>query len=99
MDNVQIFIEHLLKEKNLPGLDQEVHDQLVTDLSIRLTKYINKRVLESMPEGAMIGLEQLLGSEQPDENQIQEYINKNSEDLMGITSTAMAEFRQLYLGE
>jgi hypothetical protein len=99
MDNVQIFIEQLLRDKDMPELDQDVKDQLVKDLSDRLTKYINKRVIESLPEEDLPELEQLIDSENPDQTKIQEYIATKSIDLVGVTTKAMDEFRKIYLGE
>lgn len=97
MDNVELFIEQLLKEKKMPEVDNEVHTQLVHDLSDRLTKLINRRVIESLPPEALPGLEKLLDTGNPDQQKIQEYISKHSQDLVGITSKTMNEFRQMYL--
>lgn len=99
MDNVNQFIEQLIKDQGLPQLDEAVHKQMVSDLSVRLTQFLNKRLIEAVPPEAMPELEQLLDQQPPDMSKIQEFIASKLPNMVEITANAMVEFRSLYLGD
>ena len=97
MDNINQYAEQLLKDKNIPELDDAIHKQLVSDLSNRLIDFINRRVVESMPAEAVNEFNKLLDG-QPSPDQVQEFINNNVPDKDKIILNAMIEFRAAYIG-
>ena len=99
MDTKQEFIKQLLKEIGTPDdLDSEVYDRLVNDLSERLTKYINRRIIESLPEQDLTQLDKLFNESKPDQAVIQQYITEHVADPIEVTAKAMTDFRLIYLG-
>lgn len=99
MDNVSQFIEQLIKDQGMPQLDEDVHKQLVGDLSGRFTQFLNKRLIEAVPPEDMPELEQLLDQQPPDMTKIQEFMASKLPNTMEITANSMVEFRSLYLGD
>lgn len=93
------FIAQLLQDKGLPpGLDPEVRSQLVSDLSTRVTDLINRRLIESMSEEQARNFNRILDQEPADPTAIQQFITENIKNKEEITSGALLEFRELYLG-
>lgn len=92
------FIKDLLKEKGLPAnLEPAVYDRLVKDLSERVEKIVNKRLIDSLSDEQFDQLEKLSASS-PNEQAVQDFINANVPNKDKIVALALAEFRQLYLG-
>jgi hypothetical protein len=100
MDSRQEFIAQLLKDIGTPdGMDKEVYARLVADLSERLTKFINRRIIEALPESDLPGLEKLMKEPHPNQELLQQYINQHLPNPVDVTAKAMDEFRRLYLGK
>ncbi len=97
-ESIDDFIEQMLADKGLPALDPDVHEQLVADLGDRLTKLINRRVIESLPEKALPEFESITKEQPLNEQKMQNFIKHNISDLRQVTLDAMVEFRSLYLG-
>lgn len=99
MDSRQEFITQLLKDSGIPDdLDREVYGRLVADLSQRLTKFINRRIIEALPESDLEGLEKLMRDSHPNQELLQRYIDEHLPNPVEVTAKAMNEFRRLYLG-
>lgn len=97
MDNIDQFIDLILKEKGLGDLDADVMAQLKQDLASRLTMLINRRLVEALPEDKLAELERLLSDQPQDQMKIQNYLSSNIPNLSEITINAMQEFKSLYL--
>lgn len=96
---IEQFVKQLLQEKELPdNLDPEVYDRLVKDLTDRVTNLINKRLIESLKEDQVNELEQLIDSNSNDPEALQKFIEENVPNKEQITTSALMEFRELYLG-
>lgn len=93
------FITQLLQDKGLPpSLGPEVRSQLVSDLTTRVTDLINKRLIEGMSEEQVRNFNRILDQEPIDSTAIQQFITENIKNKEEITSGALLEFRELYLG-
>jgi hypothetical protein len=99
MDNIDHFVEILLKEKGVTGVDEEVLAGLKKDLSSRLVQFINKRVIESLPESNRKELNSLIESSPVDNIKIQNFLSSHIINLPEIIINAMQEFKRLYSGE
>jgi DNA replication protein DnaD len=96
---IEQFVKQLLREKGLPqNLDEEVYNKLISDLSLRLENLINKRVIESLNDEQLGQFEQIIDNESDDTEKIQKFIEKNVPEREQITTSALMEFRDLYLG-
>jgi succinate dehydrogenase flavin-adding protein (antitoxin of CptAB toxin-antitoxin module) len=63
-----------------------------------LENLINKRVIESLNDEQLGQFEQIIDNEPDDTEKIQKFIEKNVPEREQITTSALMEFRDLYLG-
>jgi hypothetical protein len=93
------FIQQLLAERGIPeSVDEETRQQLAEDLSSRLNDFINKRLIESMPEDVLAKFEEQLDSGNATTESLQQFVADNLPDKEQVTANALMEFRALYLG-
>lgn len=93
------FIEDLFKEKGLPETtDPEVKARLKSDLSSRIMDLINRRIIESLDESQLKDFNEILDREPEDPQAVHKFIEDNVKSKEEITTAALLEFRQLYLG-
>lgn len=97
-DALEEFINDMLAQKKLPGVDEQVHTQLVSDLKNRLMDQIDRAVVEGLPSDRIDGFNELLDKE-ADDQEIQRYIVESGVDSRRISLETMLRFRALYLGE
>jgi DNA replication protein DnaD len=96
---IEQFVKQLLQEKGLPeNLNQEVYNKLVSDLTTRVGDLINRRVIESLNEEQLGRFEHLIDTEPENTEAVQKFIEENVENKEQITTAALIEFRELYLG-
>lgn len=96
---MELYILQLLHDKGIPDdLDQEVHDQLIHDLTDRAVNLINKRMIEAVPEDQLPALEQLITEHPDDAERFQQFLSAHVPDQQEIATRALVEFRALYLG-
>jgi hypothetical protein len=93
------FVKQLLQEKGLPdNLDPEVYNKLVSDLSERVEKLINQRILEALNDEQLDQFEGLVNNDPGNKEALQKFIEENVADREQITMSALMEFKDLYLG-
>lgn len=89
------FVEGILQEKNLSGIEPDVMSQLTDDLTVRLEDQINGALLQQLVDVDLEEFEKLL-----DENNIDKlnnyFYNKNI-NVTEITAGVMSSFRSAYL--
>jgi DNA replication protein DnaD len=96
---IEQFVKQMLQEKGMPeGLNPEVYNKLVSDLTSRVENLINKRVIESLNEEQLGQFENIIDNEPENSEKIQKFIEENVADREQITTSALMEFRDLYLG-
>jgi DNA replication protein DnaD len=96
---IEQFVKQLLQEKNLPeNLDEEVYNKLVSDLTTRVEDLINRRIIESLNEEQLGHFEHLIDTEPENTEAVQKFIEENVKNREEITTAALMEFRELYLG-
>jgi hypothetical protein len=92
------FATQLLKEKSLPpNLQPAVYEQMVRDLSERANDLINRRLIDAMTEEQADRFDQLLQTN-PDVRAVQAFIEASVPNRDLVVSSALIEFRNLYLG-
>ncbi|HVX58843.1 MAG TPA: DUF5663 domain-containing protein [Candidatus Saccharimonadales bacterium] len=92
------FAEQLLSQKGMPGnIDPEVKAQMVKDLAARAEDYLNRKLIDSLSDDQVAQFNQLLDSD-PSAEAVQEFIDKNVANKQELTTSALLEFQELYLG-
>lgn len=89
------FIDKLIEEKGLHGLDVEIREQLHSDLLRRLEDRLNAKIVSSLNAEQVIKLEHLIDSNQVDK--IQLFLQNEGINVNGVVASAMSEFYSSYL--
>ena len=97
-DEVDIFINRLLLEKNLAGVTDDVRVQLVADLKARLIDQINRALINAIPDDRIDAFNILLDDASTKDEAIQSFITESGVDVPQVTLDTMLRFSQLYLG-
>jgi hypothetical protein len=96
---IEQFVKQLLQDKGLPeNLDPEVYNKLVGDLSERVEKLINTRILETLNDEQLDQFEHLINKQPENKEALQKFVEENVPEREQITTSALMEFRDLYLG-
>ncbi len=97
-DELDKFINQILDEKQLSGVNDEVRVQLVADLKERLTDQINRALIEAIPEQKIDELNNLLDDDSVTDEQIHKFITDSGVDDKKVALETMLRFGELYLG-
>ena len=98
-DQFDRFVRDMLKEKNLPGLDDdpEIFDQIATDLKEKLLEQIDRAVIHAVPDDKVEGLNQLIDKSDVTDSAIHQYIVDSGVDTKEVAAKTMMHFRNLYI--
>lgn len=95
---LEVIAKSLLIEKGFTDLEPEVEQDMVKELVARETEYVNRALLAALPDDKMLELEKLADDENVSEEQLTKLVASADIDAEAITSKALEEFRDLYLG-
>ena len=97
MDNLTLesFVEKLLIEKGMGGLDPEVFAQLQADLADRLETLINAEILKRIPEDNLAEFDKLLDGE--DEQALHNFCHVHIPNMEQMVAEVLIDARQAYL--
>lgn len=90
------FVDELLAAQGIDGVDPEVREQLVEDLTTRLNDRLEAAMVAELPEDKLPELEQLLDHEN-NEVELQQFFADNISNLPALLARELAAFRQDYL--
>lgn len=96
-DELDVFIDELLEDKQLSGLDSDVRTQLVSDLKRRLLSQVDHAVVDALPTEKVDELNELLDTPGVDDARIHEFVQTSGVDIQRVTLETMIRFRDLYL--
>ena len=94
---VAAFIEELIEDKGLGGIDEEKKAELRATLDESLTDTINQALLYALPDEKFNELEELANSDDVTSEQVTELIANSGIDVKAVASEAMADFRRAFL--
>jgi uncharacterized protein DUF5663 len=89
------FVDKLIEEKGLQGLDEEIRLQLRTDLLRRLEDRINRAIVASLNTHQLAQFEHLIDTNKIDS--LQDFLYKQGINVNGVIASAMSEFHASYL--
>jgi|ADurb_Gel_03_Slu_FD_contig_101_357720_length_4483_multi_2_in_0_out_0_2 hypothetical protein len=90
------FVDELLAAQGIDGVDPEVREQLVEDLTTRLNDRLEAAMVAELPEDKLPELEQLLDHGN-NEVELQKFFADNIPNLPALLARELAAFRQDYL--
>lgn len=91
------FINDMLTDKDLSGVNDEARVYLVEDLKIRLLDQVNRSIIAEMSEEKGNEFSELLDKESVTDEQVQQFIADSGVDTQKIAARTMLAFRELYL--
>ena len=97
MNNIQGFVDNLIEEKGLSGLDENVLVEMKADLSKRVEDRINAIIVHNMPEASRAEFEKMVESA-ADDAEVQKFCLKNIPNLEPLITVELAKFQDIYLG-
>lgn len=89
------FIDKLLEQKGIEGVEEEVRLQLRSDLLQRLEDKVNRAIVESLSPEQLVKFEHLIDTNKIDD--IQPFLYNSGVNVHGIIARCMAEFQASYL--
>jgi len=96
MNDLEQFIEQLIKDKGFEDKDPEVLLQIKSDLTGRLEDRIDAMVINSMNESDLPLFEKVLESGNKEE--IEKFTTEHIPDLTERIANELLNFRNIYLG-
>ena len=98
MEQLDEFIDNLLKEKGITGLDPEVEKSLKEEMRTRLNGQINRSAIEQLSEDKAAELAEHLKDPNFTNEDFGNFMQDCGVDLIETTTNALLAFRSLYLG-
>lgn len=90
------FIDKILEEKGVEGLEEQERLQLRNNLLQSLQDRVYAKLLESLSPTQLTHFEHLVDTNQLDK--LQHYLTEQGINVAGILAACMGEFRARYLG-
>lgn len=95
---IDAFLEGLLIEKNLGEMDEDTKKEMLADLKERLYEFINRAILESLPEEKLAEINSMADDNTINSEILTQKVEASGIDATKITIEAMDKFREVYLG-
>ena len=93
---VQVFLEDLINEANIPVFDDATKQQIVRDLFDRLDKFIAMKIADNLSEEDTEAFIKL-NEEGKSREEIDAFIAEHIPDAQGMFTQAFVDFRDFYL--
>lgn len=98
MQNIDEFIENLLVDKGITGLDPETKTDLINDMRTRLLDQINKAAIMQLSEEKADELNNLIDDPDFTSEKMTEFMVNSGVNLTEVALDTMLKFRNFYLG-
>lgn len=96
-NEMTVFINQILDQKGITGIENDVREQLVSDLESRLMTQINRAIVEAVPAEKLQEFTAL--TEKTDNDaEVQEFLASTGVDTQAIATNTMVQFKNAYLG-
>ncbi len=92
-----VIAKGLLEEKGFDDLDEDTEGEMIEDLVERMMDFVNRAVLEQLPEAEMAELDQMIAKDEATDEKIGELIQRAGIDTSEATMQALEKFREIYL--
>ena len=99
MQNIDDFIESLLKDKGITDIEPEVKATLKADMKQKLLDQIDRAAVQALPENKAEELAKLVDQPDFDNEKMTKFIQDSGVNLTEVAAETMLKFRSFYLGE
>lgn len=97
IQTIDDFIDQLLIDKGITGLEPEIEEDLKNEMKTRLTDQINKAAVMQLSEEKADELAKLVDDPDFSNEQMAEFMQNSGVNLTEVTLDTMLNFRNLYL--
>ena len=97
-DNLDIFVNQIIDEKGLTGLNEDTRKTVVNELKSALVEQINRAILMNLPDEKLDELNNLMDQDGFGDADMQKFIAESGVDVNKITAETMLQFKAFYLG-
>ena len=98
MQNIDEFIDALLKEKGITDIEPEVEADLKAEMKGRLLDQIDKAAIMELSEEKAAELATLVDDPDFTNEKMTEFIENSGVNLAEVAASTMLKFRSFYLG-
>lgn len=97
MQSVDEFIESLLVDKGITGIEPDVREELKTEMKTRLLDQINKAAIMQLSEEKAAELAAMVDDPNFTNEKMTEFIQNSGVNLVEVALETMLQFRNFYL--
>ncbi len=98
IQNIDDFIESILKDKGITEVEPDVRAELKEDMKKRLLDQINKAAVMQLSEEKAAELADLVDSPDFTDEKMAEFMQNSGVNLGDVALETMLQFRSFYLG-
>lgn len=95
-EELKKFVASIIEEKKLTGVEQDIKDKLVEDLTIRLEDQINRALIDSLNDEQFKEFEALVNSQ--DTQKLSTFFKDKGVPVQTVVAQVMTRFKTAYLG-
>ncbi len=96
MKDMDKFIEQILEENGITGLDEDVKSNLVSEMRSYLIDQINEAVIMNLPDDKIDEFRAKVLDENVGENELGEFLKNSGVDVAQVTLNTLLRFRNAY---
>ena len=98
MQNIDDFLENLLKEKGITSVDPETRGEVKNEMRQRLVDQINRAAIMQLSEEKANELTEKLNNPEFTDEQMTQFVKDAGVNLTEVALDTMLKFRGFYLG-
>ena len=94
---IRNFLETLLQDAGMTSLDDQMHEEMIKELYIRLDNFITSTIINNLPPEH---LEEFIKANQEKKPlaEIEQFLKDKMPNVHEVFAQAFTEFRDMYLG-
>ena len=97
MEGLDQFLEQLMKDKGLTGLDKDTREQLKGQMAQTLMDQIDRAAIDALPEDKAVELADKMDDPNFTNEDAGKFLQESGVDLQQVALNTMVQFRQFYL--
>lgn len=95
--DVRAFIESILTDSSMSAMDDQVKEEMVKELFVRLDNYIATVVVEYLPSEYFDEFIKM-NEEKKSREEVEKFLQEKVPNVQEVFAKAFADFRTMYLG-
>jgi hypothetical protein len=93
---IRAYLEGILHDSGVVSVDQDLHEEMIRELYIRLDNFIVATIINHIPDEDLEDFVRLNEEKKPKE-ELEKFLKEKIPDFQKVFAQAFMEFRDLYL--